>query len=211
MAVIYFINILLPLGFVLPLLRSGQTEVNGKLFIAWYFETCNFLLRLFRAIYNPKGKVLRFVDRKKQNKNKNHYIVQKATSPTSKPNITLLKGQKHINNSRLRFAYNGVWSHCLEQLQTLQKLSFCLTYYVDRTGYFSSKLLNCNGHGSVGTIENSFVRVGQDSFSIYDPFLTGSQEMESGVRLGYINWTCVFKAFQQCLSYLVLHDNSLNI
>ena len=79
MEVIHFINILLPLCFVQLLLSSRQRELNGKLFIAWYFETCNSLPRLFKASYNPKGKVLRFIDRKKIKQT----TVPKVTYPTS--------------------------------------------------------------------------------------------------------------------------------
>lgn len=41
---------------------------------------------------------MRFFDKKKQNKNKNQPIVQKATHSTSNPNIILLKEQKHLNH-----------------------------------------------------------------------------------------------------------------
>lgn len=61
--IIYFENIFFfSVGSVLLLLKR---ELNGELFLAWYFETCNSLLRLFRPAYKPEGKLLGF-DRKKR-------------------------------------------------------------------------------------------------------------------------------------------------
>lgn len=105
--VIYFINILLLLGFVWLLLSSRQRELNGKLFIAWYFETCNSLPSLFKASYNPKGQVLRFIDRRKKKKpdchpQKSHilHLIQ----------ILLWWKGRNVNNSLLRFYYYVEWS-----------------------------------------------------------------------------------------------------
>lgn len=121
---IYFRNALAPLGFELPPLSK---ESNGNLFIAWYFETCNSLPRLFTAVYNPKGKV-RFFDRKKQNKNKNQSIVQKAIHSTSTPNVILLKEQKHLNH----ICGFRIMSNDHEQLQTPCNRP-CLSYMLHRS------------------------------------------------------------------------------
>lgn len=55
-----------------------------------------------------------FFDRKKQNKNKNQSIVQKATHSTSTPNVILLKEQKHLNH----ICGFHIMSNDHEQLQT---------------------------------------------------------------------------------------------